>query len=229
MISDSQIYFKNEIYHKLWLGFEDETKISKIQCNFIYPATEDLIKKYSAVETFFVREDMETYNKITKPFIDSLDPENNRWMYNVLEGKKEVEMRVFESETFMLNKDWEFNEGDIETLYCLAMPIQRDLRTVRDLNASHLPFLKEIRDQSYKAIEERFGLTKKDVKAFFHYPPTYYHMHVHFTHNKLMQDGARAGRGVFLEDVIEHLENYDPEYYQKKALLMEVKGGTKLC
>jgi hypothetical protein len=41
----------------------------------MYPATEMLIKKYSAVETFYVKEDMEIYNKVTLPYIEKLDPE----------------------------------------------------------------------------------------------------------------------------------------------------------
>jgi hypothetical protein len=29
----------------------------------------------------------------------------------------------------------------------------------------------------------------------------------------MMKDGARPGRGVFLEDVIENLENFGHDYY----------------
>ena len=41
----------------------------------MYPATEMLIKKYSAKKKFFVRETPEIYFKYTKPLlIDKLDP-----------------------------------------------------------------------------------------------------------------------------------------------------------
>jgi hypothetical protein len=43
-------------------------------------------------------------------------------MYNVLDGKKETELCIFENEHFKLQKDYKFNEGDLMTLYCLAMP-----------------------------------------------------------------------------------------------------------
>ena len=86
-----------------------------------------------------------------------------------MEGKKEKEGRVFENELFMLNKDWEFNDGDIETLYCLAMPMQRDLLTIRDLKMEHLPLLKSMRDESLKAIEAKFGVKAANVRSFFHY------------------------------------------------------------
>jgi hypothetical protein len=44
----------------------------------------------------------------------------------------------------------------------------------------------------------------------------------------MIKDGARPGRGVFLDDIIEHLECFAPDYYQRKSLLMEIKSGTKL-
>lgn len=83
-------------------------------------------------------------------------------MYNVLDKKKEIERQVYENEYFMLGKDWEFNEGDIKTLYCLALVKQRDppLYTLRDLTQEHLPLLKSIRDESLEAIESRFGVPK---------------------------------------------------------------------
>ena len=52
LIADSNIYFQNEIYHKMWLGFSDESKISKIQCQFMYPATDMLIKQGRTIRTF---------------------------------------------------------------------------------------------------------------------------------------------------------------------------------
>jgi len=37
-------------------------------------------------------------------------------------------------------------------------------------------------DESYPAIEKMFGVPKEKLKAYFHYQPTYYHLHVHFIH-----------------------------------------------
>lgn len=131
-----------------------------------------------------------------------------------MDSKKEVELRVFENEQFMLQKDWKFSDRDIETLYCLALPMQRDLRTIRDLSKEHLDLLKSIRDNSYASIEKQFGLPKSQVKAFFHYFPTYYHLHVHFVHVKIFDKaGVMAGKAVFLEDVIENIEKFDPNFY----------------
>ena len=82
-----------------------------------------LIQKYSKQQMYSVRETADIYNTITKPkFIDTLDKSHVEWMNNVLEGKKETELCLFENEHFKLQKDYKFNEGDLTTLYLLAMP-----------------------------------------------------------------------------------------------------------
>jgi len=40
----------------------------------------------------------------------------------------------------------------------LALPYRRDLKTLRDLNNTHLPLLLSIRNESYKAIEKEYGI-----------------------------------------------------------------------
>ena len=55
-------------------------------------------------------------------FLNSLDGTHLEWMYNVLDGKKETELCIFENEHSKLQKDYKFNEGDLMTLYCLALP-----------------------------------------------------------------------------------------------------------
>jgi hypothetical protein len=50
-----------------------------------------------------VRETAEIYNKVTKPkFIDGIDASHVEWMHNVLDGKKESELCIFENEHFKL-------------------------------------------------------------------------------------------------------------------------------
>ena len=68
---------------------------------------------------------------------------------------------------------------------------------------------------------------------FFHYLPTYFHLHIHFVHVKMTQSvNANAGRAILLSDVIDNIEHFSPDpelgnYYQVKTLSAEVKEGTK--
>lgn len=92
-------------------------------------------------------------------------------------------------------------------MHFIALPFKRDLKTLRDLTGEHLPLLKSIRDDGYKLILSRYGLPQSKVKAFFHYYPTFYHLHVHFTYVDMIESvGAFSGKAIFLEDVIDNIE-----------------------
>jgi m7GpppX diphosphatase len=93
-------------------------------------------------------------------------------MQNVLDGTKEAELQIFENEHFKLGKDYKFNEGDLTTLWLLAIPkivFTKSIQSVRDLTADHLPILKSILSESYKAIHEKYGIPSSKVCAYFHY------------------------------------------------------------
>lgn len=126
-------FFHNDIFNKYWLHFKED--LSKFQSDFIYPCPERLIDKYSAQELAVVRETPEMYYKIIKPeFLDKLNPSLNEWIYQILEGKKEKELRVFENEHFMLQINFTMNSEDITSLHYLAIVMRRDLLSIRDLN-----------------------------------------------------------------------------------------------
>ena len=171
-----------------------------------------------------VRETAEVYRDIVKPcFLDPMNMEHCNWIYSILNGEKEQENIIFQNEYFILEKDYKFNEGDIRTMYCLMMPIQRDLKTVRDLRAEHLPMLKSCRDESLKAIEEKWGLDPSKVRAYFHYLPTYYHLHVHFTHVDVKCERAI----VTLDEAISNIELMG-DYYEKCSMTYQIGADMEL-
>jgi m7GpppX diphosphatase len=65
---------------------------------------------------------------------------------------------VYEDEHFIITIDLKYNGGDLANLYCLAIPKNRSLKTVRDLTDEHLNMLKSIRDNGFKAVGEKFGI-----------------------------------------------------------------------
>ena len=88
-----------------------------------------------------------------------------------------------EGKDYKLIKSWEFNEvGDMRTLHCLVIPKQRDILSIRDLTSVHLPMLKAMRDESLNFIHRRFGVPPQLIRAFVHYLPTFFHLHVHLIH-----------------------------------------------
>ena len=218
----SEQYFHNNEWRKFWFDLPKE--LSRVQTDVIYPATDVLIAKYTRQKYQVVRETHEIYQSIVKPhYIEPMDMKHCNWVYAILNKEKELDLRVHESEKFFLQKDYKFNEGDISTLYCLAIPVQRDLFTIRDLTAEHLPLLKAMRDESLDAIETKFKVDRTKIMCYFHYPPTFYHLHVHFVHIDRCQNETRDC--VRLDDCIANIEMI-PDYYQRATLTYKI--GSKM-
>jgi m7GpppX diphosphatase len=68
-----------------------------------------------------------------------------------LEGTAEPETEIlthseeeFKLSAFTLRKDLKYNSGDLKTLYCMAVPFRKDIKTIRDLNENHLDMLESM-------------------------------------------------------------------------------------
>lgn len=83
-------------------------------------------------------------------YIDKLPP--IQWIENVLDGKSELDLVIHRNEQFLIKVDWKMNTLDIETLHLLVFPLDRQLKTVRDLTKEHIPMLKAIKEQGYHMI-----------------------------------------------------------------------------
>ena len=67
---------------------------------------------------------------------------------------------------------------------------------------------------SFQAILQTYGVQKYEVRAFFHYPPTFHHVHVHFT--RLGNEfGCPVEKAHMVTDVIESLKFNSDSYAQR--------------
>ncbi|KAG6610021.1 m7GpppX diphosphatase [Phytophthora cinnamomi] len=214
----------NDIYSTFQGDVARDVKPYKV--NLIYPATETHVLKHTDQNFHMVVETKAVYGAITKPFIDSIPAEKIEWVYNILEHKSESERIIYEDASprdgFILLPDFKWSDpASLESLYCLAIVHDRSLRSIRDLTASHLKLLRNIRDASLTILNTKFGVEPSSVRMYFHYQPTYYHLHVHFSHVK-MTLGTFSGKAVLLEDVIYNLSANSDHY--KNATLSFVVG-----
>lgn len=152
-------------------------------------------------------------------------------MFNILDHKSETERHVFEdpdaTNGFILLPDMKWDSRVVDNLYLLAICHRKNIRSLRDLDASHVPMLESIRDRSLDAIEKKFGVRKSQVRVYVHYPPSFYHLHVHFCHIKFQPPGMPE-RNYSLNNVIENLK-IDSDYYKQKATLeIIVRRNEKL-
>jgi m7GpppX diphosphatase len=191
------------------------------EVQIICPADDFHINKHSNNDIAFVRETKEIYEEVTKVHLQETEPQIEKqlsWLYAILNGEKEQESIFFdnpdEKEGFVLLPN-EFNWPDakvknpsVSGLSCLAIVRPRGLKTIRDLTAEHLPLLRNIREEGTAAIATTYGVEPEFLRVYFHYLPTFYHLHVHFTHIDFTKS-ALVDRAILLDDVIEMLEEDD--------------------
>lgn len=191
----------------------------ELKVSTIYPATNAHVKKYSQQEFFTFNETPDMYKKITLPHL-SAQKFTLDWVYNILEGKKEADRVDYKDEDpkngFVLVKDMKWT-GQVESLHMTSIVLDREIKSLRDLNASHLPMLENIQTNCFATIKAKYGLDETKVRAFFHYHPSYYHLHVHFTNLSFDASGINCDRGHLLSTVICNIQLMS-DYYQKATI-----------
>ena len=112
-------------------------------------------------------------------------------------------------------------------MYCVAFTRQ-PLASLRSLRGEHLPLLRSLRDQCLAAIEQRYGARADQIRAFIHYPPQFYSLHVHFTALSVaIAGGCYIERAHLLDDVIDALEK-DGEHYATAYLTVRLGESDPL-
>nr|CAB3236413.1 m7GpppX diphosphatase-like [Phallusia mammillata] len=205
-----------------------------IKATIIYPASEKHLRKYRKQDIFVVKETKEDYNMITKPYVEQQFVDkifNIQWVYNILDHKAEMERIIFEDQNeetgFVLLPDMKWDTKDADSFYAIALPRKRGLKSLRDLDESHVEMLKNMRSKSLAVIADKFGIKQDRLRMYFHYQPSFYHLHVHINHIELDLPGTGALRAHLLDDVIENLL-MQGDYYQRKTVSMTLQDSDKL-
>lgn len=208
-----------------------EPKHGAFKTTMIYPATAKHIEKYKKQDVDVVEETYDDYKNITLPLLKGENKFSVQWVFNILDKKTESERIVYEDsdpETgFILLPDMKWDISDLSSLYLIALPHNRGIKSLRDLTADHLPLLRNILLKSQEAIMEKYSIPKKKLRIYTHYQPSYYHFHIHFTHIDFDAPGSAVTRAHLLSDIIENIELVG-DYYQKKTMTFVGRKSDKL-
>lgn len=77
------------------------------------------------------------------------------------------------------------------------------------------------------AIREKYGFDPAQLRIYFHYPPSYYHLHVHFANVVYDSPSCALGKAHLLDDVVDNLKR-DSEYYAKASISYVLKENDGL-
>ncbi|CDO73905.1 hypothetical protein BN946_scf185016.g62 [Trametes cinnabarina] len=177
-LKDTKLLDNTDIYTWLlgWLNPSNERPDVKI--NIVHPATEVHIRKYSRQEVAIVHETPQLFQRIVKPYIAAFPPSRTQWVENILNGVSEVEKVLFRDPSpehgYLILPDMKWDLATVSSLYLVAIAFNRNIRSLRDLNKSHLGMLKSIRREAARVAKERWGLGHGSLRMFIHYQPSYY-------------------------------------------------------
>jgi m7GpppX diphosphatase len=203
--SDVELIVANSRYYKFVAKQECTADIS-----VIYPAMEEDIWKYCGQETGIK---VETYKEYQTNVFPNIVDKPVEWINNIFNHKFETDMILYEDDDFVLMPDMKWNMKDLDEMYCLAIVKDSSILCIRELTAKHVPLLEKIKEQSLKTIEQKYGIPSHKVKAYFHYPPTFYHLHIHFNLLNYEKFGSNCVVAHSLVNVISNLK-IKSDYYQ---------------
>ncbi|CAG9800339.1 unnamed protein product [Chironomus riparius] len=219
---------ENDIYQNNFCRVDSD--LNKLKATIIYPATEKHISKYTEQKIYVLKETPELYKSVTLPCLEK-EQFNCDWVYNILEHRQEVDRIVIEDLSpdvgFMLLPDLKWDGVTDETMYVTAIIMNRSIKSIRDLRESHLPLLENIKSKCLAAIKDKYGVNSNEVRAYFHYQPSYYHLHVHFNYLKYDAPGIFCDKAHLLDTVIDNIKMV-PNYYEKATLSFTVRENDKL-
>uniref|UniRef100_A0A0M3I2R8 m7GpppX diphosphatase n=1 Tax=Ascaris lumbricoides TaxID=6252 RepID=A0A0M3I2R8_ASCLU len=218
-----------EDYRTITLPYIQRNQMS-LESTLIYPCNEKHIAKYRDQKRFIINETPEDYRTITLPYIQR-NQMSLEWVYNILDHKAEVDRIIYEEtdphDGFILAPDLKWSGEQLECLYVQALVRRKGIKSIRDLTANDLPLLEGIRDKGLNAIKEKYGLDKHQIRAYFHYQPSFYHLHVHFIHVSYEAPASGVAKAVLLDDVINNLKLI-PDFYQRSTLTFTAKEQDPL-
>lgn len=192
-------YMKNDVY---------VTKIS--------PYTNADVIKMQRKEFIVVNETPKMYDKMFKETISKEIPV--KWIHNILNFKAEKENVLLYEKDFILTKDLKWN-GKRYSMYLLVIYRDESLYSIRSLTDKHIEMLKETKRVVINYCSQKFGFRNSELKMYFHYHPSYWHLHLHVQYVGSMIGKDSCFYAETLDDVIYNLE-LRGDYYQKKTITL---------
>lgn len=154
----------------------------------------------------------ETYENYIN-FIKKYDSKKDRWIYDIIDGYKEQDKIIFKNDILIVIPSITWN-NNINKLHILAISTDKSIRCLRELNSSHIQLLEYVKKQTLAIILYKYNLTENNLKIFFHYDPSTYHIHIHFMNLKFRTMKSSVEYSHDINNVIFNLE-IDTDYYKK--------------
>ncbi len=166
-------------------------------------------------EKKLIKESYEDYLQM----IANRNPKKDKWIYNIIDGTAEQESILFKDDLCIVIPTYIWNGKNIDKLHILTMPTDISLRCIRSLDSSHISLLEHMKKKTLEIIQHKYGVEEYQLKMYFHYEPSTYHLHIHFVHINNHESRCSVECSHELQSVINNL-SICSNYYKQFPLLV---------
>ena len=209
-------------------SYLDNYMIDNTSISVFKKYSRELKKKMTESVDIIFNETEKEYLERTEPYIDnSISKGNIKWIYDILHHNSENNRIIYQDKIFILMKDILWSNDKKDEIYLLALPKDESLRSLRDLDYKNLPLLEHMKKVITNLLQKKFKIKKEQVYMFFHYLPSFFHLHLHVCGLTNINTQKKFGRHHLLDNVIQNIQ-FKNDYYQKVTLIYEIPAKHSL-
>ena len=203
-------------------SYLDQYMIGNTYISVFKNYSRELKKKMTDSTDIIFNETEKEYQNRTEPFIENCIKKGNiKWIYDILHHNSEKNRIVYQDDIFILMKDILWSNNKKDEIYLLALPRNETLKTIRDLNGKNLPLLQHMKKIIINLLQKKYKIKEEQVYMFFHYLPSFFHLHLHVCGLRNINMQKKFGRHHLLDNVIQNI-TFKNDYYQKCTLIYEI-------
>ena len=158
----------------------------------------------------------ETYAEYIQT-IDQRDPTKDAWIYNILDGIAEQDAILHRDKHCIIIPTYTWDTKNADELHVLCLPTNKSLRSIRSLTAECIPLLEHMKSETIQVIRDTYHIDEQNLKMFFHYDPSTYHLHIHFVNMANSQARSSVEYSHELHNVMFNL-SICSDYYKRATL-----------
>ena len=172
-----------------------------------------ICNNYKEKQKFIKEVVKETYEEYLEE-LKNYNIEKDQWIYNIIDRISEQKDILYENDKFIIIPNYIWNKEEIKKMHILCIVKDKNLRSIRSLDSSHINLLENIKKEALKIINEEYEITENKIKMYIHYAPSTYHLHIHFVNIENVDVNSSVEYSHELDSVIYNLSIKD-DYYKK--------------
>lgn len=219
----SELIHQNDCFYKYHAKFNEnvDKHDSQIEVEIVYPVTDFLLMKYTATNVFNIVETQDVYLKHRVPIINK-QKKKLGWIYNIFDGSKEQDKVLFQDSDFCVVYDYKYNPKihSLDRFHLLVIFKDNDLNSLRDVDGKHVQLLHRAQNRIHEIVRSS-NLSENGCLTYFHYPPTFYQLHLHVVASNNKLSDSKSDRAHILQNVLYNI-HLKHDYYQKADIVIRL-------